>query len=252
MIATYVPPVLTRIEPIDASRGYREAVTKLTGIVPSPEGVAVLHAHGALETGHFKSCWCGNAGNIKAGPKYSGKYTAIKLNEQLKRGGVLKYIWFDPSGELTSKDGTIVPGTESAVPPGHAQCRMRAYDSVALGIEDKIDFLMEPHWRSALDIALAGQAAAYAIKLHDLGYYTADPGPYSRAVVSLFVKYLPVSKDAALEPKPLPMEQEEELERDMESVFRFDLSTLDLRPDRDEFWLEQQAARDAAIKDSNE
>lgn len=248
MIATYVPPVLTRIEPIDASCGYREAVTKLTGIVPSPEGVAVLHAHGALETGHFKSCWCGNAGNIKAGPKYSGKYTAIKLNEQLKRNGQLIYVWFSPAGELTSKDGTIVPGTESAVPPGHPQCRMRAYDSVALGIEDKIDFLLEPHWRPALDLALAGKADAYARELRTRGYYTASVEPYARAVVLLFQKYLPVAQGSE-ELKPLPTQEEQDLESCMEQCFRFDLSTLDLRPDREEFWQDQNASRDAAIRD---
>ena len=249
MKAIYVPPRKTPLAPVEASRGYRAAVTALTGMVPSPQGVAVLHAHGALETGHFGSMFNFDAGNIKANAEYEGFFTSILLNEVLDRGNGPKTYWFAPEGELTSKGGTIVPGTESAVPPGHPQTRLRAYETAAKGLEDKIDFLMGTHWRSALDLALAGQAEAYARRLKRLGYYTAPEDPYARGVSLLYKKYLPVALETNEEPAPLPAHEEEEAERCINTCFRFDIMHLDLRPDRDAFWSELNQERDQAIRE---
>lgn len=218
MIAHWVPAIITTATPEHVSRAYRTALTKLTGM-PSDMAVAVLHAHGALETGHFKSCWGNNAGNIKAGARWEGMYQCIKLNEILDG----KTIWFAPEGELDGKDGPV-KGKHWPVPEGHPQTRMRAYGTLATGVEDKIDFLLDPRWLPALQLALVGNPAAYVDAIADRGYFTANRDPYRRAVVSLAQKYLPVAvatREAVAVP-PLPPD-DLELCRDMAACHRFEL-----------------------------
>jgi hypothetical protein len=253
MRAKYVPPVRTPAEPLDVSRGYRDALTALTGIVPAPEAVAVLHSHYDLETGRGVSCWNNNPGNIKAGVNYEGLFTCITLNERLKQtDGSMQLVWFRPEGRVAPGHGPTGPidGATYTVPDGHPQTQLRAYETFAKGLADKIAFLMKSHWRPALDLALNGQPGPYARKLHDLGYYTAEPGPYARGLMSLYQKNLPIARGVANEPKPLTTELEEQLDSDIEQCWRFDPAMLDLRPDRDAFWREQQAERDAAVRDS--
>ena len=218
MIANWQPPELTPARPEDVSRAYRTALQNMVG-APSDLTVAILHAHGALETGHFKSCWNNNAGNIKAGELYEGLYTCIKLNEVL--GG--RTVWFSPTGELDGKDGPI-KGKEWDVPPGHPQTRMRAYLSLAGGIEDKIRFLFKAHWRPALEIAWDGDAAAYVEAIRSRGYFTAALEPYRRAVVQLTQKYLPVAEATRrVQPAPpLPPDSDETC-RDIAACHRFEL-----------------------------
>jgi hypothetical protein len=218
MIANWVPAELTPATPEHVSRAYRTALTNMVG-VPSDLAVAVLHAQGALETGHFKSCWNGNAGNIKAGELYEGLYTCIKLNEVLSG----RTVWFAPNGELDGKDGPV-KGKEWENPPGHPQTRMRAYLSLAGGVEDKIRFLLKERWRPALELAWEGNPAAYVEAIRERGYFTAALEPYRRAVVSLTAKYLPVAEATrqVIVAPPLPPDSDE-LCRDMAACHRFEL-----------------------------
>lgn len=254
MIATWVTPKLTTASPAEASRGYRVAMQNLLGREPTPAAVAVLHAQGALETGNFKSCWNGNAGNVKAGDKWTGLYTTIKLNEVIN--GIT--VWFDPRGQLTSKNGDIVPGTEREDPPGHPQCRIRAYETLDTGIFDKIRFLTGTRWRSALNLALAGDAAGYVAAVRAAGYFTAPLEPYLRAVVSLAAKLLPVATGIATEP-PVPIESDDGLCRDMAACLRFELpdwlaaKIRILQSEHIEDALERaRSDRDRDIKDADE
>lgn len=221
MITRWVPPIRTPAPALVVSRAYAETLRKR--VPASDMAVAILHAHGALETGHFRECWNGNAGNIKAGMLWKGRYTTIKLNEVLKRNGTRVTVWFSPFGELTSKNGTIVPGTESMNPPGHLQTRMRAYESLADGIEDKVDFLFDPRWRPALDDVLAGNPAGYVEKIHVRGYFTAPLEPYRRAVVSLAKTLLPLAAQTSDEPATLPPDEDRQLCLDMATCHRFEL-----------------------------
>jgi hypothetical protein len=218
MIANWVPAELTPARPEDVSRAYRTALTNMLG-APTDLAVAVLHAHGALETGHFKSCWNHNAGNIKAGQMYEGLYCCIKLNEVL--GG--RTIWFDPRGQLDGRDGPI-KGPVYDIPPGHPQTRMRAYLSLAGGVEDKIRFLLKDRWRDALEMAWDGDPAAYVDAIRERGYFTAALEPYRRAVVSLTQKYLPIAEATGkliVTPKLEP--DSEELCGDIAVCNRFDV-----------------------------
>lgn len=218
MRATYVIPELTPATPEHVSRAYRTALTNLVG-APSDEAVAVLHAHGALETGHFKSCWNHNAGNIKASDRYDGFFTCITLNEVLNG----KLVWFAPEGEFASKDGPVV-GRAWPVPDGHPQTRMRAYAVLADGVADKVRFLTGGRWERALRAALAGNPALYCDELKAQVYFTAALEPYRRAVVQLTAKYLPVARaTAAMQPAPPLPPDDDALCRDMAACFRFEL-----------------------------
>jgi hypothetical protein len=219
MLAKWVPAFLTQATAEHVSRAYRTALTTLVG-EPTDLAVAVLHAQGALETGHFRSCWNYNAGNIKAGTKYQGEYCTIKLNEVI--GG--KTIWFAPNGELAGKDGPVKLGTEMPVPPGHPQTRMRAYGTLSGGVTDKIKFLTGAHWVEALKLALAGDPAGYVAAVREAGYFTALLEPYQRAVVSLTAKYLPVAQATAnVQPAPPVPDDDDQLCADIAACHRFEL-----------------------------
>lgn len=198
MKASYIPPVRTPVSPVDVSRAYRHALSVITGVNPKPEAVAVLHAQCALETGHMKSCWNFGVGNVKAGNKYEGLFTCIRLNERMPQpDGSLAYEWYRPEGKEKA-DGSI-DGQVYTVPDGHPQTRMRAFRNLGDGVRDKIRFLNEPNWRPALAHALTGNAGAYVKAIKALGYFTSDVEKYMRAVVSLTAKLLPVARGVAEE-----------------------------------------------------
>ena len=225
MIATWVPAVLTPATPEHVSRAYRTAVTNLIG-APSDMAVAVLHAHCALETGHTKGMWCNNPKNVKAGAKHAGEFCCIKLNEILVREGKRKTIWFDPVlGELLGKDGPArYPLEPNELPPGHPQTRMRAYKTLAGGVQNQLGWLMGPNWREALNYALAGRPFEYVTAIHAKGYFTADLEPYRRAVVQLTATYLPVAVSTGKGEATAPIQpDDDQLCQDIAACHRFEL-----------------------------
>lgn len=220
MRATYVPPVKTPATPEHVSRAYRTALTNLSG-TPTDRAVAVLHAHGALETWHFKSMYCNAPGNIKAGAEYEGLFTCFPILNEIIDGDTR---WFCPEGELEGGPGTPVKGKVWPVPDGHPQSRFRAFESLSGGIEDKIKFLLQPRWLAALHAALEGNPTLYTQALKNRGYMTAPLGPYQRSVEQLTAKYLPVAKaTAAAIAVPAIEPDSDELCRDMAACLRFEL-----------------------------
>lgn len=226
MLAKWIAPQKTHVTPEGASRAIRSALQKIA-VDPSPKAVAVIHAHQALETWHYKSCWNWGVGNIKASSSYQGHYTAIVLNERLKRDGVLKYVWFDPRlGELISKGGAArYPDKHWSVPPAEPQCRMRAYESLEKAEDEKLGkFFQQDRWRPAFERALAGDPAGYVRAIYAKGYFTADPLPYERSVVSLTATYLPVADATATDAvTPEPQPDSDELCADIAACHRFEL-----------------------------
>jgi hypothetical protein len=226
MLATYVPPQLTPVSPENASRAIRAVLSHLMG-TPSDRAVAVIHAHQALETWHYKSCWNWGVGNIKSGPKHTGLYTAIPLNERLMRNGKLVYVYFDPvKGELLSKGGAArYPDKPWTLPPAEPQCRMRAYKTLFDAETDKLEkFFQEERWRPAFERAIAGDPEGYVRAIYAKGYFTADPEPYVRSVVSLTATYLPVAiATGVAAPVPEPEPDSDDLCADIAACHRFEL-----------------------------
>jgi hypothetical protein len=238
MIGQWVPAVRTPAAPFDVARAYGRVLTDILGKV-QPITIAIVHAHGAFETGNFASCWCHGPGNIKASAKWTGLFTTIKLNELLERDGKKVYIWFDPVlGELISKNGPArYPDKPRTNPDGHEQCRMRAFLTLADGIRNKIEFLAKPHWRPVLEFAIKGDPAGYVHGLAERTYFTAREAPYARGVISLTKSLLPIATKAAMEPEPLPPEEDEQLCRDMAECHRFELPE----------WLRKRVAQITAL-----
>lgn len=197
MRGTYVAPQRAEYTREQACVAYWQACGAL-GWSPTVELVSVLVAHGALESGNFKTgLWNNNPGNIKAGEAWEGKYTCVVLNEVLTRNGKNVTVWFAPEGELVAGKSSAVKGTPVAVPPGHPQTRLRAFDTLADGIADKLRFLSMPHWLPALAPARRGDPSGYVRAIRGGGYFTAykgqpDPTPYETSVVSLFHSYRPI------------------------------------------------------------
>lgn len=255
MKATYVKPVKTPADPVLVSRSYSDAISFCTGIVPGPECVAVLHAHGAFETGHFEHCYNWNAGNIKATEGYIGLFTCIDLNEILSVNGKRIPHWFAPEGLLLNDAGISVPkskggkvkGQPLPVPDGHPYTRMRAHESLAKGLEGKVRFFLDPRWIHCLDYAHHGDPEGFVESIRDMGYFTADMGPYMRGVKLLYQKYLPVAKGLVSHPPSLPTHQEEELETCITQCARFDFN---FTPDPN--WDAVRADRDRDVQEDNQ
>ncbi len=187
MIATYVSPHQTPM-PFEAAREAMRAGMREGPLWAEPrrEVLALALAKCALETGRFQKIWNYNFGNIKAGENYAGMFTCITLNEVI--GGHVQ--WFAPNGPVLRKqDGGFVPsGPRVVVPPGHPQTRMRAYAGRTDGAGQYVDFMRgrKAMW-SALQLA---EPIAFVAAMKRGGYFTADEGPYARAVASLYKEFL--------------------------------------------------------------
>lgn len=177
MLAVYVPP-----ERIPCPRGAVIAAMRaaLIGSTTDPRCVALAVAKSALETGRWLKMYNYNFGNVKAGPKYEGQYTAFRCNEVL--GGKIR--WFSPEGE-TDRAGTLLPGAERyAVPPCHPQTRFRAYAGLTDGVYSYVDVLIARFPRS-FQALLTGNAKTFVETLKAERYFTADVGPYIDGVSSM-------------------------------------------------------------------
>src|SRR5678816_2242657 len=101
IIGTYVPPVRTPVTPAEAVQGFRTACRVQWG-ADSPECVATLTAHSALESGRWSAMWNDNPSNVKHEPSRAGTYTCIPLNEVETRAGKRTIVWYDPCLLYTS------------------------------------------------------------------------------------------------------------------------------------------------------
>lgn len=168
MRATRIPDQLTPLTIDEAIEGMRGAVLKLKGVETKPEHVAVLIAQSALETGHWRSIHRFNVGNAKASAEYVGFYCQFKCSEILEG----KTVWFEPP---------------------HPQCNFRAFFCAADGFADHIKLLANSsRYARAWQCAERGDPEAYSRTCYSAGYYTANVESYTKSVVSLFGKYLPL------------------------------------------------------------
>lgn len=233
--------MLAKVSKQEAAYGYWRACADI-GLAPSVDLVSVLVAHGALETGNFSvGLFNGNVGNVKAGPSYVGKYTCITLNEILRnpKTGKNEEYWFAPEGPLTKhpKHGGVLKYAPMPVPPGHPQTRMRAYDTLDDGIEDKIRFMLQPAYSNALDHARRGDAGSYVRSIRARHYFTAyadiplnQVTPYETSVVSLARAYRPFVEQARslakVEVLPRPVPTITDADRARNEAMRFDTHSL--------------------------
>lgn len=259
MLGQYVPARRTPLDEIDAIRAIRAAFVAQHHYEPTAETLALLAAHCALEVGRWKACWNHCWGNIKAGPKWTGLYTAYRCNELLKDpDGVKRYHWFEPHGEVTKYDGEL-KGKRWDVPEGHPQTRFRAHESAPKGAAEHLHFFAYARYQPAWKLALAGNPVAFVMALHEAGYFTAQPRPYAKSVESIAREYRGritksqllfepnLIKVPSLEPEPVEPERSPMTDHDLRERAQFfaldGMINLEGRYWDEDFY----AARDAAI-----
>jgi hypothetical protein len=255
-VPTWVAPVKTPVTPVQAATGNRNALRRYVA-KPQASTISILHGHQALETGNYDQCIDYAVGHVKATNSWSKLYTTIKLNEYLQRDGKRVLVWFDPTGELLSKDGPVRPGTAYSNPPGHPQTWMRAYEKLEEALEDKLDVLFR-RYKAAFDRALAGDVEGYVRGLHQGGYFTANFDPYLRGVSRLSAKYLPVAM-GVLETPLYPVEDDQALCNDMAECMRVELPDwlkakvrVQQAEHVDDALEQARKARDEAIREENQ
>lgn len=153
-----VQRVRTEVSPAQMSQAIISAWQKKFGSSPSKEQVAMILAQNDLETGHRKSMWNYNVGNITT-----------------KGDGVFDY--FD---DLTTNEQTS---------PGHwkkMKLKYRAYPNLEEGVKDYLNFLSSGRYTKAWEHIVNPDPASFSKALKDAGYYTSDEAPYTKNLVSLF------------------------------------------------------------------
>lgn len=182
----YVPPLKTALRPFEVACLMSAAWEKDLGRKPSEQTVLLTLAKSGLETAEWQSMWNFNFGNVKALGQYSGAYTCIKLNENLKRNGALKLVWFAPEGELASKDGPVVgqvfqvPTKETVGVFGHPQTRMRANESAEGGAARYVSAL-KANFPLSYQAAVSGvDAEKFVRTMRKEEYFTGNLDEYIR------------------------------------------------------------------------
>lgn len=157
-----VERVRTNISEPQMAQAMIEAWRSLFGTQPSKEQVSMLLAQNALETGHRKSMWNYNIGNITTNGKEKFDYfDDLKTNEQVSPG-----VW------------------------KKMNLKYRAYPTLKDGVEDYIKLLSNaPRYAKAWKSVLHPDPAAFSKALKDAGYYTADEAPYTKTLSGLYSQF---------------------------------------------------------------
>lgn len=127
---------------------------------PTRNGLLVLLAHWALETGFGHSCWNWNLGNYKHVLGDGHDYYQVRCNEII--GG--QTVWLDPPN------------------PG---CSFIAFEDLATGASHYLTALRGT-FRAAWPAVCAGDPAQFCHLLKIARYYTADEAVYASGVVRCF------------------------------------------------------------------
>jgi hypothetical protein len=134
---------------------------ELFGVTPSKQQVAMVLAQNALETGHRKSMWNYNVGNIIT-------------------NGNDSYDYFD---DLTT-DEQIKPGTWKKM-----NLKYRAYPSLDAGVKDYLKFISGKKYSGAWKHILNPDPVAFSKALKSAGYYTVNEAAYTKTLSKLYDQY---------------------------------------------------------------
>lgn len=157
-----VERIRTNVSEPQMAQAMIEAWRSLFGTQPSREQISMLLAQNALETGHRKSMWNYNIGNITTNGKDKFDYfDDLKTNEQISPG-----VW------------------------KKMNLKYRAYPSLKDGAKDYINFLSKSQrYQKAWQNVLNPNPVAFSKALKDAGYYTADEAPYTKTLSGLYSQF---------------------------------------------------------------
>lgn len=193
---------------------------------PKRESIWILLAQSALETGHWKSMFAFNLGNVKSRDGDGYDYTYFACNEILDRKYAESLALKSPGTAKITKhreDGKVIMWFY----PDHPGCRFRAFSTLLEGAIDHIA-IVHKRFSKSWPAVLAGDPAQYSHMLRKQGYYTADESSYTKTLVSLYetMKKVPFDYDS------LPVVSESQSERIMNLVGLTLNQCLEELPDR--------------------
>jgi hypothetical protein len=192
----------------DVAKALHKAWMFLLGERPSRASIILLLAQGALETGRWKSMYCWNLGNIKAGKDVDHCY--FRCNEVLSQKAAAEIHMKSTPGSV--EIGRAV-GSSVVVwfNPPHPYCRFRAYatlDDGAVGYLDMLHRRFKASWAQVL----IGDPVEFVRALKKENYFTADVVEYSKSVASLFNEFhkklqgVAFEEDAVVSPNATTLE----------------------------------------------
>ena len=194
-----------------------EAFTQLSlemlGEKPSREGLIIKAAHSAGETGHWKSMYCYNLGNVKAVPTGNRPYCYQPTTELFTPEVAKRYVanakpreddpslpdavitrkipaTYDENGKLLVAEKWVVRFWAT-----NPVAAFRAFDNLEDGCRDHFEFMAQPRFAKALAAAEAGNAGLYVDELYAQRYFTQNLAPYRKLVIDLYREYSAKLKD---------------------------------------------------------
>ena len=157
-----VDRIKTDVSESQMAKAIIECWKKIFGEEPFKEQISMVLAQNALETGHRKSMYNYNVGNITTNGKGSFDfYDDLQTSEQTSPG-----VWEKKN------------------------LKYRAYPSLNDGVYDYLKFLSgSPRYANAWQHILNPNPAEFSKALKKGGYYTANEAPYTKYLTSLYDKF---------------------------------------------------------------
>lgn len=150
--------VKTQVSEPQMAQAIIAAWRELFHTVPTKQQVNLILAQNAFETGHRKSMYNYNVGNITTNGKGPFNfYDDLTTKEQVNRG-----VWKSMN------------------------LKYRAYPSLKDGVKDYLNFLSGKNYSQAWQHILHPNPAAFSKALKNSGYYTADEKPYTEGLTRLY------------------------------------------------------------------
>lgn len=216
-----VPTVRTTPTTLDFARAMRAVAPDL-----SKEGAGVLWAQFAGETGDGRYCWNHNLGNVKHvrgdGCDYvslAGVWEGFVVGDEdhdgdiddddrvmLEARMIATGLWaHDPSADHASAVG---PRKLSLVATkNNAATWFRAYPTLDVGMVAFVSFKRTGRYASAWTFVTAGDANGFAREIGRLGYYSASPDAYARAMLGKHAAWMASTAWEDAEPNVVTPEQ---------------------------------------------
>jgi hypothetical protein len=186
--ARELPAKATPVQPAEVYLALRLQLEAQIGAPQPRAGVTILVGQMALETGRFKASQNFNLGGIKCSGKWSGCWQHFATLEVLPRAAAEKYMREVPAGATVA---IVHDGGERVTlkfSGRHPVNKFVAFESLDAAVEHHVAFLLG-RYRTAVAIAMLGNAQGYADELYRLGYYTGDREAYGKSVASLGREY---------------------------------------------------------------
>lgn len=156
-----VERVRTTVSEPQIAQAIVEGWQQLFGNIPTKQQVGLVVAQNSLETGHRKSMWNNNVGNITTdGKGVYDFYDDLSTDEQLQPG-----VW------------------------KKMNLKYRSYPSLIEGVKDYLRLLSSNHYSKAWENILHPDPVAFSKALKQSGYYTANEAPYTKTMTQLYSQF---------------------------------------------------------------